>query len=109
VLDVIFGTLELRGFFCSLEVLHRTTDESGTEMFRGLALQERARTRETAGGHGLAVQFARTDPGKYSFSLGTAETWNKLPEEVRAARNRAAFIDMMKNLRETEIQGKDNT
>jgi hypothetical protein len=79
------------------EVLHGTTDDSRTEMFRRLALQERARTRERAGGHGLAVQFARTDPGKKSFSVRAVE-WNKLPEEVRAARNRAAFIDMMKNL-----------
>jgi hypothetical protein len=30
---------------------------------------ERARTRQTAGGHGLAIQFARTDPRKYTFAV----------------------------------------
>ncbi len=90
--------LELRGFFCSLKILHGTKDDSGTEMFRRLILQERTRTRQATGGHGLAVQFARTDPGKYSFSVRAVEKWKKLQEEVRAARNRAAFIDMMKNL-----------
>jgi len=73
-------------------------DDSGTELFRRLASQERARTRQAAGGHGLAVQFARTDPRKYSFSVRTVEKWNKLPEEVRAAPSRTAFRDMMKNL-----------
>jgi hypothetical protein len=73
-------------------------DDSGTELFRRLASQERARTRQAAGGYGLAVQFARTDPIKYSFSVRAVEKWNKLPEEVRAAPSRAAFRDMIKNL-----------
>jgi hypothetical protein len=45
------------------------TDDRGTELFRRQASQERARTRQATGGHGLAVQFARTDPRKYSFSV----------------------------------------
>ncbi len=64
-------------------------DDSGNELFRRLASQEITRTRQAAGGHGLAVQFARTDPRKYSFSVRAVEKWNKLPvpDEVRAAPN----------------------
>jgi hypothetical protein len=80
---------------------------SGTELFRRVALQGRARTRQAAGGHGLAVQFARTGPRKYSFSVRAVEKWNKLLEEVRAAPRRAAFRYMIQNLWETEIQWKD--
>jgi hypothetical protein len=35
--------------------------------------------------HGLAVQFARKDPRKYSSSVRAVEKWNELPDEVRAA------------------------
>jgi hypothetical protein len=65
-------------------------DDSGTELFRRLASQERVRMRHAARGHGLAVQFARTDPRKYSFSVRAVKKWNKLPEEVRAAPSIAA-------------------
>jgi hypothetical protein len=65
-------------------------DDSGTEIFRRLASQERVRTRQAAGGHGLAVQFASTDPSKYSVSVRAAEKWNKLPEKVPVA-PRGAF------------------
>jgi hypothetical protein len=44
-----------------------------------------ARTRQAAGGHGLTVQYARTDPRKYSFAVRTVESWNKLPERVKSA------------------------
>jgi hypothetical protein len=37
----------------------------------------------------------RTDPRKYAFSVRAVEKWNKLPEEVRVAPNRAAFRDMI--------------
>jgi len=92
-------TLKARREGQDMALVHKfLMDDSGTELFRRLASQERARTRQAAGGHGLAVQFARTDPRKYSFSVRTVEKWNKLPEEVRAAPSRTAFRDMMKNL-----------
>jgi hypothetical protein len=43
------------------------------KMYRRLASQKRARTRQDAGGYGLAVQFARTVPRKYSISFRAVE------------------------------------
>jgi hypothetical protein len=57
---------------------------------------ERARTRQTAGGHGLAIQFARTDPRKYSSVVRSVEHWNKLPEKVRASPSGEAFKRRLK-------------
>jgi hypothetical protein len=69
------------------------TDDSGTELFRRLASQERARTRHVAKGHGLACCPVCQDgpQRKYSFTVRAVEKWSKLPEEVRAAPSRAAF------------------
>ncbi len=55
--------------------------------------QEGARTRQAAGGHGLTVQYARTDPRKYrySFAVRTVESWNKLPERVKTAETGESF------------------
>jgi hypothetical protein len=58
----------------------------------------RARTRQAAGEHGLSVQFARTDPRKYSFAVRTVENWNKLPEEVKTSRNGEVFKNKLKKL-----------
>ncbi len=94
-------TLEARREGKDMALVHKfLMNDSGTELFRRLASQERARTRQVEGGYGLAVQFARTDPRKYLFSVRAVEKWNKLPvpEEVRAAPSRAAFRDMIKNL-----------
>ena len=53
--------------------------------------QEGVRTRQAAGGHGLTVQYARTDPRKYSFAVRTVESWNRLPERVKTAETRESF------------------
>jgi len=42
-------------------------------MFRQIEANEVAGTRQAAGGHGLSVQYARPDLGKYSFAARTAE------------------------------------
>jgi hypothetical protein len=52
---------------------------------------ERARTRQTAGEHGLAIQFARTDPRKYSSAVRSVDHWNKLPEKKRASPSGESF------------------
>jgi|688.fasta_scaffold2236474_1 hypothetical protein len=49
---------------------------------------------ETAGENGLDIQFARTDPRKYSFELRSVEHWNKLPEKVSPSG--AGSKDMMR-------------
>jgi hypothetical protein len=74
------------------------TEQTGTDLFRLTAAQNRARTRQAAGEHGLSVQFARTDPRKYSFAVRTVEDWNRLPEEVKTSRNGEEFKKKMKKL-----------
>jgi hypothetical protein len=39
--------------------------------------------------HGLSVEYARTDPRKYSFAVRTAEKWNNY--DVKYAANREVF------------------
>jgi hypothetical protein len=79
------------------------TEQTGTELFRLTAAQNRARTRQAAGEHGLSVQFARTDPRKYSlFAVRTVENWNKLPEEVKTSRNGEEFKNKMKKTLEEQ-------
>jgi hypothetical protein len=74
------------------------TEKSGSDMFRQIAANGRAGTRQAAGGHGLSVQYARTDPRKYSFAVRTVEKWNRLPDEVKSAPTGTAFKEMLKKL-----------
>jgi hypothetical protein len=53
------------------------TEKSSMDMFRDIEENGRAGTRQAAGGHGLSVQYARTDTRKYSFAVRTMEKWNK--------------------------------
>ncbi len=46
-------------------------DRGGQAIF---SRQNGARTRQAAGGHGLTIQYARTDPCKYSFAVRTVES-----------------------------------
>jgi hypothetical protein len=64
------------------------TKKEGQPLFNR---QSGARTRQAAGGHGLTVQYARTDPRKYSFAVRTVESWNKLPDRVKAAESGESF------------------
>jgi hypothetical protein len=57
-------------------------------MFRQMG-NGRAGTRQAAGGHGLSDQYARTDLGKYTFAVRTAES--NLPDDVKSAPNREVF------------------
>jgi hypothetical protein len=56
-----------------------------------LSIQNGARTRQAAGGHGLAVQYARIDTRKYSFAVRSVECWNRLPETVKTTENGESF------------------
>jgi hypothetical protein len=71
--------------------------QSYNELFNNLEGRSRAETRQNAGGQGLTVQFARTDPRKYSFAVRSVEGWNKLPVHVRsAATSSESFRKMLK-------------
>jgi hypothetical protein len=72
-----------------LALVHKfVTKKDGQTLFNQ---QSGARTRQAAGGHGLTVQYARTDPRKHSFAVRTVEPWNRLPESVRAAETGESF------------------
>jgi hypothetical protein len=66
-------TLEKRRNDQDLALVYKfVTKKNGQTLFNR---QEGARTRQAAGGHGLMVQYARTDPRKYSFAVRTVESW----------------------------------
>jgi ribonuclease P/MRP protein subunit RPP40 len=92
-------TLEERRGGQDMALVHKfLTEQTGTELFRLTAAQDRARTRQAAGEHGLSVQFARTDSRKYSFDVQTVKNWNKLPEDVKTSRNGEEFKNKLKKL-----------
>jgi hypothetical protein len=57
------------------------TEQTGTDLFRLTASQDRARTRQAAGEHGLSN--GQIPGNMYSFAVRTVDNWNKLPEEVK--------------------------
>jgi hypothetical protein len=92
-------TLEDRRDRQDMALVHKfLTEKSGTDMFRQMAATGRAGTRQAAGGHGLSVQYARTDPRKYSFAVRAVEKWNLLPDDVKSAPNGAIFRHKMSKL-----------
>ncbi len=80
-------TLEKRREDQDLALVYKFVKTDGQTLFNQ---QSGARTRQAAGGHGLTVQYARTDPRKHSFAVRTV-AWNKLPESVRAAETGESF------------------
>ncbi len=82
-------TLEKRRNDQDLALVYKfVTKNDGQALF---SRQDGARTRQAAGGHGLTVQYARTDPRKYSFAVRTVDSWNRLPERVKAAETGESF------------------
>jgi ribonuclease P/MRP protein subunit RPP40 len=76
-------TLEKRRNDQDLALVYKFVNKNdGQTLF---SRQDGARTRQAAGGHDLTVQYARTDPRKYSFAVRAVDSWNKLPERVKAA------------------------
>jgi hypothetical protein len=64
------------------------TKNDGQTLF---SREDGARTRQAAGCHGLTVQYARTDPRKYSIAVRTVDSWNRLPERVKTAETGESF------------------
>ncbi len=83
----------------SLPVVYKfMTEKSGSDMFRHLAAQDRIRTRQAAGEHGLGIQYARTDSRKYSFAVRTVEKWNNLPEDIKTSQNGEVFKQKLRKM-----------
>jgi ribonuclease P/MRP protein subunit RPP40 len=92
-------TLEKRREKQDMSLVYKfMTEKSGTDMFRHLAAQDRIRTRQAAGEHGLGIQYARTDPRKYSFAVRTVEKWNNLPEDIKTSQNGEVFKQKLKKM-----------
>jgi len=90
-------TLEERRHGQDMALVHKfLTSERETSMFVRAAAPERARTRQATSQHSLTIQYARTDPRKYSFAVRTVEKWNKLPDEVKAAPDGEKFRGLLK-------------
>jgi hypothetical protein len=62
--------------------------------------QDGARTSQAAGGHGLTVQYARTDSRKYSFAVRAVDSWNRLTERVKAAETGESFKRRLRGISE---------
>ncbi len=89
-------TLEKRRQDQDMALVHKFITQpnpAGQAMFN---IQNGARTRQAAGGHGLAVQYARIDTRKYSFAVRSVECWNRLPETVKTAENGESFRRRLK-------------
>jgi len=92
-------TLEKRREKQDMSLVYKfMTEKSGSDMFRHLAAQDGIRTRQAAGEHGLGIQYARTDPRKYSFAVRTVEKWNNLPEEIKTSQNGEVFKQKLKKM-----------
>jgi hypothetical protein len=90
-------SLEERRNSQDMALVHKfLTEKTGTDLFQRAAAELNTRTRQTAGEHGLRVQYARTDPRKFSFTMRTVEPWNRLPEEIKTAKDREAFRSRLK-------------
>jgi ribonuclease P/MRP protein subunit RPP40 len=91
-------TLEKRRDDQDLALVYKfVTKKGGQTLFNR---QGGARTRQAAGGNGLTVQYARTDPRKYSYPVRTVESWNKLPERVKTAETGESFKRRLRGKRE---------
>jgi hypothetical protein len=83
-------TLEERRQNQDLALAHKMMLNS-TTMLQPIRGENRVRTRQAAAAHGLAVQYARTDTRKYSFTVRVVDPWNRLPDTVKTAPTKEAF------------------
>ncbi len=64
---------------------------------RSLQASGTVRTRQATGAKkNLVSTFARTDQRKFSFSVRTADRWNRLPDEIKQAANQKEFRKRLK-------------
>ena len=61
-----------------------TVMNEGQGLFTLASTNRGARLRRAAGERCLVKQFARTDTRKNSFAVRAVDSWNKLPDSVRA-------------------------
>ncbi len=72
------------------------TEDTGTELFQRTTTEQRSRTRQAAGEHGLSEQYARTDPRKHSFPIRKVGPWNRLSEDIKNSASSKLFKSRLK-------------
>ena len=80
-------------------LVYSMVNSKSSHLFNKAMKNDRPRTRQAAGAHGLVTQFARTDPRKYSFAVRTVEVWNNLPDDTKRAKTKDAFKARLKDRR----------
>jgi hypothetical protein len=71
--------------------------QNNSTMLQPIRGENRVRMRQAAAAHGLAVQYARTETRKYSFTVRVVDPWNRLPDTVKTAPIREAFKRELKH------------
>ncbi len=80
-----------------MALVHRfLTEDTGTELFQRMTTEQRLRTRQAAGKHGLSVQYARSDPRKHLFMIRMVGPWNRLPEDIKNSASSKLFKSRLK-------------
>jgi hypothetical protein len=93
-------TLKSRRDRQDMALAHKYVMSEGQGLFTLASTNRGARTRRAAGERCLVKQFARTDTRKNSFPVrGRAvDSWNKLPDSVRAEEKLPHFKRKLKGL-----------
>jgi hypothetical protein len=68
-------------------------------MFEAAAARDGPVTRQTGDGSNFKIPAARLDIRKNSFAVRTVQHWNRLPPEIKAARNCDTFKRDLKKWR----------
>ncbi len=90
-------TLEERRTAQNMALVHKFLTEKGVSgLFQRTSGQQRSRTLQSAGEHGLCVQYSRTDPRKNLFAMRMVEPWNRLPDTVKLAEKSEKFRAQLK-------------
>ncbi len=70
---------------------------------RGLKIRQQGKRKQR---RRKDTQYARTDVWKYSFAVRVIAKWNRLPESVKTAQDKEAF---MRGLLQTKNRAKNKT
>ena len=81
-----------------MTLVHKYVKNDRQDLYTLASNNRGARTRRPAGEKCLVKQFARTDIRKSSFAVRIVDTWNQLPESVRAEEKLPPFRRKLKGL-----------
>jgi hypothetical protein len=94
-LELGLETLQRRRERQDMAMVHKYTAKENQSLFT-MASEDGARTRRTAGAKCVVAQYARTDIRKHSFAVRAVESWNRLPNSIRAESKPERFKQRLK-------------